>query len=88
MEPFEYNSNPGRVIFGSGTLKKLPDEISRLNLSFPLLLSTPQQVEQAESLKEILNGKLAGLFSEATMHTPSHITDKALEYAKAQKADS
>jgi len=88
MEPFEYNSNPGRVIFGSGTLKKLPDEISRLNLSSPLLLSTPQQVDQAESLKSILNGKVAGIFTDATMHTPSHITDKALECVKAQKADS
>ncbi|MCJ1431812.1 hypothetical protein MMC27_001167 [Xylographa pallens] len=88
MQSFEYNANPGRVIFGSGSLKKLPDEVARLNLKAPLLLSTPQQIEQAESLKAILNGKVAGLFTEATMHTPSHITDKALEYAKEQKADS
>ncbi|MCJ1366342.1 hypothetical protein MMC16_005470 [Acarospora aff. strigata] len=88
MDPFEYNSNPGRVIFGSGTLQKLPDEIARLNLSSPLLLSTPQQVEQAESVKSILHGKVAGIFTEATMHTPAQITDKALEYVKSQKADS
>jgi alcohol dehydrogenase class IV len=88
MEPFEYNANPGRVIFGKGSLKKLPDEVARLGLSAPLLLSTPQQISQAEDLKVILNGKIAGLFSEATMHTPTDITDKALEYAKAQKADS
>lgn len=88
MESFEYNSNPARVIFGSGTLQKLPAEITRLNLSSPLLLCTPQQTEQAESLKTILNGNVAGIFTEATMHTPTHITDKALEYAKAQKADS
>jgi len=88
MDPFEYNTAPGRVIFGSGTLKKLSDEISRQKLSAPLLLSTPQQVDQAESLKSILDGKVAGIFTEATMHTPTHITDQALEYAKAQKADS
>lgn len=88
MEPFEYNSNPARVIFGSGTLKRLPDELARLQLSSPLLLSTPQQVDQGNSLKSILNGKIAGTFSEATMHTPTNITDKALEYTKAQKADS
>ncbi|MCJ1281940.1 hypothetical protein MMC26_001263 [Xylographa opegraphella] len=88
MQSFEYNANPGRVIFGSGSLQKLPDEVARLNLKAPLLLSTPQQIEQAEGLKAILNGKVAGLFSEATMHTPTHITDKALEYAKEQKADS
>lgn len=88
MEPFEYNANPGRVVFGQGSLQKLPAEISRLGLSAPLLLSTPQQVDQAEELEKILSGKVAGIFTEATMHTPTNITDKALDYAKAQKADS
>lgn len=84
MEPFEYNVNPGRVVFGSGSLKKLPDELTRLNLSSPLLLSGPHQVEQAEKLSSVLNGKVAGIFSEATMHTPIHVTDKALECKSAQ----
>ena len=88
MESFEYNSNPGRIIFGSGTLHRLPAEIARLNLKSPLLLSGPQQVNQAEVLRNILDGKVAGVFTKAAMHTPSHITDQALEYAKTQKADS
>lgn len=87
MEPFEYNANPGRVVFGAGSLKKLPEEIKRLNLSKPLLLSTPQQVDQANDLKEILDGKIAGVFTEATMHTPTHITDQALSYCKESGAD-
>lgn len=87
MDRFEYNANPGRVVFGHGTLKQLPTELERLGLSAPLLLSTPEQVGQAEDLREVLQGKVAGRFSEATMHTPTHVTDKALEYAKAQKAD-
>lgn len=91
MEPFEYNANPGRVIFGSGTLKKLPAELSRLNVSAPLLLSTPQQVSQAESLKALLaesNVTAAGVYTQATMHTPTHVTDDALAYAQKTKADS
>ncbi|KAE8354890.1 hypothetical protein BDV28DRAFT_155869 [Aspergillus coremiiformis] len=87
MDTFEYNVNPSRVIFGSGTLQKLPDEISRLNLKAPLVLSTPRQVSQAEKVKDVLKGQIAGIFSEATMHTPTHITEKALEYAKGQNAD-
>lgn len=83
-----YNSNPGRVIFGSGTLQKLPEEIARLNLSAPLLLSTPHQTKQAELVKEILNGRIAGIFTEATMHTPTDVTEKALQYAKETKADA
>lgn len=87
MDNFEYNANPGRVIFGHGTIKKLPAELERQKLSKPLLLSTPEQISQADDLKKILGGKVAGVFNQATMHTPTNVTDKALEYAKAQGAD-
>ncbi|KAJ5748675.1 uncharacterized protein N7511_010371 [Penicillium nucicola] len=85
---FEYNPNRGRVVFGSGTLQKLPDEVARLQVKNPLVLSTPHQLDQAGMVKDVLKGQVAGIFSEATMHTPTNITDKALEYAKAQGADS
>lgn len=90
MNAFEYNANPGRVIFGSGSVKKLPDEIKRLILSKPLLLSTPQQKDQVAQLEPILqNGSVhpAGLFSNATMHTPTIVTDEALAFAKQSGAD-
>lgn len=87
MDTFEYNANPARVIFGNGTLQRLPDELARLKLSAPLLLSTPQQVDQANALKDVLAGKIAGLFTEATMHTPTSVTEKALAYAKEAGAD-
>lgn len=88
MESFEYNPNSGRVVFGSGTLQKLPEEITRLQVKAPLVLSTPQQVNQAEKVKDVLNGQIAGIFSEATMHTPTSVTDRAVEYTNAQGADS
>jgi alcohol dehydrogenase class IV len=88
MDAFEYNAAPARVLFGSGTLQKLSAEVARQNLSAPLLLSTPQQVTQASQLKDLLDGKVAGIFTEAIMHTPSAITEKALSYAKSTNADS
>lgn len=90
MEPFEYNANPGRVVFGQGSIKKLPYEIKRLNKSKPLLLSTPQQKDQVKDLEPILKDASitsAGLFAEATMHTPTHVTDQALEYTSKSGAD-
>ncbi|KAK4900384.1 hypothetical protein LTR27_002609 [Elasticomyces elasticus] len=90
MQHFEYTANPGRVVFGSGSIKKLGDEIKRLNKSKPLLLSTPQQKDQVQALESILKDASitpAGLFSEATMHTPTHVTDKALQYTKDSGAD-
>jgi alcohol dehydrogenase class IV len=87
MDSYEYKANPSHVIFGSGTLAKIPAELERLGLSKPLVLSTPQQTSQAEDVKRILEGKVAGLFGEATMHTPVNITEKALEVAKSSGAD-
>jgi len=90
MEPFEYNANPGRVVFGPGSIQKLPEEIRRLKLSAPLLLSTPQQIAQAEGLTQILTAasiEPAGTYTNATMHTPSHITEEALSFLHSKSAD-
>lgn len=90
MNPFEYNANPGRVVFGAGSIKKLPAEIQRLGLKAPLLLSTPQQVSQLDDLAKILqDGKItpAGRCTNATMHTPSQITEEAMAYLKSNSAD-
>lgn len=88
MEAFEYNANPARVLFGSGTVKKLPEELSKLGATRPLILSTPQQVAQAENISKILDGKIAGIFHEARMHTPVDVTERACEHATGAKADA
>jgi alcohol dehydrogenase class IV len=89
METFEYNANPARVIFGSGTLQKLPDEVKRLSISSPILLSTPRGKDQTETLKQILSDsvKNVSVFAGAKMHTPTYVTDEALAYARAEGAD-
>lgn len=88
IKNFVYTASPSRVIFGSGTVTQLPVELTRQNLSSPLILTTPEQASQAESLSKILNGNIAGIFSEAAMHTPLNVTNKAVEYAKSANADS
>jgi alcohol dehydrogenase class IV len=87
MAAFEYNENHGRVLFGCGTLEKLFDEVTRLKASAPLLLSTAEQVGQVFELQKVLNYKVAGIFTKATMHTPIHITAQAVEYALKMHAD-
>ncbi|THW34278.1 maleylacetate reductase [Aureobasidium pullulans] len=87
INPFVYNVSPSRVIFGPGSVNQLAPELKRQNLERPLLLSTPQQVDQISALSDQLDGNVAGIFSEAKMHTPSDITDKALVYVNNVKAD-
>ena len=90
MDPFEYNANPGRVVFGSGSIQKLPTELQRLSVASPLLISTPRRVDQTSVLAKILDNasiKPAGMYRKATMHTPSHITEEALALARESNAD-
>ncbi|KAM5465580.1 putative alcohol dehydrogenase [Microsporum audouinii] len=87
MKPFEYNASPAHVIFGSGTIKHLAAETARLGVEAPLLLYTPRQEKLVDDVKSLLQGKVAGAFDGAVMHVPSHITEKALQYAQKQGAD-
>lgn len=89
MQAFEYRQNPAQVIFGSGSIAKTVECLKRNGLTKPLILSTPEQVDQADALRAMLTKKIevAGLFSEATMHTPLHVTEKALLYCRKQSPD-
>ncbi len=89
MNVFEYNANPGKVIFGSGSIKKLPDKIRRLKLSAPLLLTAPQQASLIDLSEGVLSFsspsiKRDGTFTQTTMHTSYQIT---LSYLQAITTD-
>lgn len=86
MQAFTYTAHPARVIFGSGKLRTLPDELARQKLTAPLVLCTPEQAEHAAMVTGLL-ASTVGTFAEATMHTPTHVTEKALKYAAERKAD-
>lgn len=87
MNAFEYVSPPLRVVFGSGTLQQLPSLLEKINSKKALILCTPQQISSAEDVKTILGDAGVAIFTEATMHTPTHITEKALQAAKDHGVD-
>lgn len=88
MDGFTYTGLPARVIFGSGTTGQLPAEAERLGLTRALVLTTPPQAAQGEALTALLADKAAGLFAEATMHTPVDVTQAALRFYHDTGADS
>lgn len=90
MEPFEYTANPSRVIFGSGSVRKLGSEIQRLGCRSPLILSTPRQTAHTETLYESLalaKIQVAGTYHNAKMHTPISVTKDALAFIEQNPAD-
>ncbi len=81
---FLYTAHPARIVFGSGRLSQLADEVSHLGCSKALVLSTPSRRVDAERLNLQLGTLGAGVFSEAAMHTPVEVTERAmLAYADA-----
>jgi maleylacetate reductase len=88
MQPFVYEPLPTRVIFGHGTVRQLPDEVARLGSERVLIVSTPQQAAEAARLGAMLGGRWVGTFGEAAMHTPSEITEQAMQVVRSRRVDS
>jgi len=87
MKSFVYNGQPARVVFGSGTIAKLPEEIERLGLKRVLVLATPPQEAKARRLAASLSGLAVGVHAKAAMHTPISVTEDALQVVAALQAD-
>lgn len=75
---FEWNINPGRIVFGAGAVRRLAQEISAAGKSRALILTTPFQKDAGAALAASLPGLVAGVFPEAAMHTPVEVTDRAM----------
>jgi maleylacetate reductase len=87
MEPFAYNSNASRVVFGPDSIDRIPDEIGRLGAMRALVLCTPNQRAQAEAIAARLGDRVAGIFDGAEMHVPIEVARKARAAAAASRAD-
>jgi alcohol dehydrogenase class IV len=87
LDSFVYNANAGRVIFGHGTISRLAEEADRMGMRHPLVLSTPEQAEQAQDIAKHLGSRLAGIYSKAQMHTPTDVTTDAMREVERLGAD-
>ena len=87
MQSFVYNALPGRVIFGSGTVSSLESEIQRAGCTRALLLSTPEQAAALKDIAASIGALAAATFTDAAMHTPTDVTERALRAARGCDAD-
>ncbi|WP_373354771.1 maleylacetate reductase [Pseudoroseicyclus sp. CXY001] len=87
MTGFVFPGIQSRVVFGFGTLGKVGEEVERLGHERALVLSTPGQAEDAEALAKRLGARAAGTFSEAAMHTPVEVTERAMAAFEKSGAD-
>ena len=87
MQSFTYDQPATRVIFGVGAFDRLADEVKRLGAKRALVLSTSEQLKDAEEAVRRLGGLAAGIFSRAVMHVPIETAREARAAAKRLDAD-
>lgn len=85
---FVYNALASKVVFGHGTLRQLGEELLLLNASRALVLATPEQAMLADQAIAAGDGRAAGTFTGARMHTPVDVTEQALALVSELKADA
>ena len=87
MYDFTYIAQPSRVVFAIGSLDLIAREVEALGCKRALVLCTPPQRQQAESVAALLGEASAGVYDGAEMHVPIEGARKAREHAKAVGAD-
>ncbi len=84
MRSFVYASEPARVVFGTGTLGTLPDEVSRLGRGRVLVLASPRL---APAARDALGPLAVAEFTGVAMHTPVEVTEQALALVAGHGVD-
>lgn len=76
-----------KVRFGAGSRAEVANEIRELGCKKAMVLSTPQQSEDAMQMAEVIGDLAGGVYTKAAMHTPVLITKDAVQHVKDIKAD-
>jgi maleylacetate reductase len=84
---FVYNANPSRVIFGAGSRARVGEELERLGIKRAIVLSTPDQSQLAAEIAKTIGGRAGIMYPGAIMHTPTEVTESALQAVSSVRAD-
>ena len=87
MRTFTFTTAPSNIVFGVGSTAKRGEWLDQFGCRRALVLSTPHQSEQANTIAAGLGSRVAGVFSGATLHTPVDTTEEALGKVAASNAD-
>ncbi len=87
MTSFVYAANPARVVFGSGTLDRLPAEVRRLGRSRVMVVYDLAMGDAVDRAGAALGAALVARFDGVAMHTPVAVTEQALDVVGAREVD-
>ncbi|UPZ27738.1 maleylacetate reductase [Streptomyces sp. LRE541] len=85
---FSYEAQPARVVFRPGaSVTATAGEAERLGLRRVLVISGARGADTARAVADSLGDLCAGLHTEARMHVPADVADRAVEVAREAGAD-
>lgn len=87
VRAFDYQGSSAKILFGAGARTRVAEAVAALGCKRALVLSTPHQADDAGAIAALLADRAAGLFTEATMHTPVDVTERALQAMQDSGAD-
>ncbi len=87
IPPFVHEALASRVVFGAGSLQKLPEEIDKLGVTRALVLCTPEQRAIGADIVVMLGPRSAGVFDGAVMHVPVAVAQEARDKARRLHVD-
>ncbi|MEQ6332654.1 maleylacetate reductase [Sphingobium sp. MK2] len=69
---------PGRIIFGSGSIQKLSEELDGMDIRAAAVLSTPGRKAEAEAVATLIGLRARLIYPHAEMHTPVAVSEAAV----------
>jgi maleylacetate reductase len=84
---FVYNALPSRVIFGAGARARVGEELDRLGIKQAIVVTTASQAAMGAEFGRMIGDRAGVLYPGAKMHTPTNVTEAAVQEAASVKAD-
>ena len=87
MNDFTFETRATRVVFGAGSLARLPVEIERLGATRVMLISTPGRSDLCRRARDLLGPLVVETFARAMVHVPGEIAVASRQAAESARAD-
>jgi alcohol dehydrogenase class IV len=87
MKSFTHEALPGRVLFGSGRLSELVEEVDRLEAKRVILIVTGSAKSYLPELTKQLGSRKAGQIDNVVQHVPANIVQASLGLLSEVEAD-
>lgn len=88
MENFINETQAARVVFGSGVIGQVREELNALGAKKTLVVSTPGHEKKANEMAELIGDICVGIHAKAVQHVPIDVVEEALKVVKDRKVDS